>query len=444
MISFSNIFGQFISKTVTNLVGIAFSVSKIKNRSKGKKTHIPDSFTPVLRFAVCSDIHLNGEENQIETVRLRQLFEDMYSYSEKNKVYPKLDAVVVAGDFTGGGAEKEYVMFNKITGEYRKEETQLLTVLGNHEFINYRDVDASVGYDIYKKYISDNTDTHTVINGFSFIGVSYDPDGKKFTGKLQWLEGEIEKAVKRDSAKPVFVYQHPAPFMTVYGSVNWGDTDIRKVLKKYPQVVDFSGHSHYAPTDPRSVWQGSFTAVGCGSLAAFMGNLNYIDGDKDAPGKSGGFRLVEADAEGNIRMKTYDSENRMFFDSPEYYFTSLSDVKKRSYTWAQQKFLDTPPVFPENAKVSHSKDDDGNTVLVFPEACGFYEAENYKINVSRSAFSCVFSDTVISDYVRATNNDVFVNAGKLAKGSYKVKITAYSPYAKRGAVLKGVITVNSH
>ena len=44
-----------------------------------------------------------------------------------------VDAVIVAGDFTGGGAEKEYEIYNKIVAENKKDETQLLTILGNHE-----------------------------------------------------------------------------------------------------------------------------------------------------------------------------------------------------------------------------------------------------------------------------------------------------------------------
>lgn len=435
-----NFIAQFVSKALTSIFGFTFLFTGITSGFSGKEINTPDDFTPVLRFVVCSDIHLNGDETQEAAIRFANLFKDMYEYIDSSD-YGNLDAVIVVGDFTDGGAEKEYEIFNRIVAENKKDSTQLLTVLGNHEFINYRDVDATVGYDVYKKFINENVDTDVVINGYHFIGVSYDDNGETFKGKAQWLNERLANATKENPDKPVFVYQHPHPTLTVYGSVNWSDLTIRSVLSKYPQVVDFSGHSHYSASDPRSVWQGSFTAVGCGSLSAFMGNLNYIDGDKDAPGKSGGAWLVECDADGNVSMKLYDIENRMFFGNIDYYFTNLSDTSKRTYNWHQQKSLDTAPAFPENSAVTNFIDENGDTIISFPEAKGFYEAENYKITVTDSKYKVVYQNTVISEYVRATNDDVTVNLGKLTTGNYKVNVTAYSPYALKGEKLQNTVTI---
>lgn len=439
MQSINNIFSQLLSRAITGGIGVLFLPTKLSNPGKGKKIKPPEDFMPVLRFAACSDIHLSGEEEQDAAIRFSQLFDICYDYAAAS-AYKGFDALVVAGDFSGGGDEKEYVMYNQIVRKKLREETKLLTVLGNHEFIKYRDTDATVGYDVYKKHISAEVDTHTVINGFHFIGVSYDDDGKSFTGKTQWLTEQLDAAVKDDSTKPVFVYQHPHPFATVYGSINWGDTDLRKVLQKYPQVIDFSGHSHYAPSDPRSLWQGSFTAVGCGSLAAFMGNLNYIEGDKDAPGKTGGFRIVEVDKRGNVLIKLYDIENRRFFDDCEYYISDIADKKKRSYTWHKQKALDTRVRFPENSRISAEKVADGIN-LIFPEAKGCYPAENYKITIRTNNKRVVWSKTVISGYVCADNKEVKVDIGGLEKGVYYIDVSAYSPYAKFGDKIDGRLIV---
>ncbi len=436
----TNFISQLVFKMLSVVLGITFTFTGLgSNLNSDGVTGTPDDFTPVVRFVVCSDIHLDGDENQQAAKRFANLFNDMYKYAEGCE-YKNLDAVLVAGDFTGGGAEKEYQIYTKIIEENKKDETQVLTILGNHEFIDYRDVDATVGYDVYKKYINEDVDTDVVINGYHFIGVSYDDNGSTFSGKKEWLDERLKNATAEDPDKPVFVYQHPHPALTVYGSVNWGDVDTRAVLSKYPQVVNFSGHSHYAASDPRSVWQGEFTAVGCGSLSAFMGNLNYIEGDQDAPGNSGGAWLVEADADGNVSMKLYDIENRMFFQNIDYYFTDLSKTSKRTYTWRQQKALDTAPEFPEGANVTSSVDENGDTIITFPEAEGYYPAENYKIKVTRNS-KTVYSETVISEYVRATDDDVTVNLGQLDAGEYKVKIVAYSPYAKKGEKIKQTITV---
>ena len=436
-----NFLSQIIAKIISSAISFVYLFTGYKSGLTGKEIKTPEDFTPILRFIACSDVHLDGNEEQPNAIRLANLIKDMYKYSELQD-YKTVDALMVVGDFAGGGAESEYAMFNKIIKDNIKPQTQVLTVLGNHEFIEYRDYDPTIGYDVYKKMISEDVDTDIVINGYHFIGVSYDNNGKTFKGKTAWLREKLQNATNEDPTKPIFVYQHPSPTLTVYGSISWSDLDIKKVLKEFPQVVDFSGHSHYSPSDPRSVWQGEFTAIGCGSLGALMGNLNYIEGDQDAPGKSAAAWLVEVNKDGNVRLKLYDVENRIFFKGNEYYFSNLSDITKRDYTWAKQQSLDTSPKFPEKSKVKNSLNDEKETIIFFPEAKGYYEAENYKITVKNSDNKKVFEKTVISEYVRATDDDVTVNLGKLEKGTYKVIVTAYSPYTKKGETISTRITVN--
>lgn len=436
-----NFLSQIIAKIISSAISFVYLFTGYKSGLTGKEIKTPEDFTPVLRFIACSDVHLDGNEEQPNAIRLANLIKDMYKYSELQD-YKTVDALMVVGDFAGGGAESEYAMFNKIIEDNIRPQTQVLTVLGNHEFIEYRDYDPTIGYDVYKKMISEDVDTDIVINGYHFIGVSYDNNGKTFKGKTAWLREKLQNATNEDPTKPIFVYQHPSPTLTVYGSISWSDLDIKKVLKDFPQVVDFSGHSHYSPSDPRSVWQGEFTAIGCGSLGALMGNLNYIEGDQDAPGKSAAAWLVEVDKDSNVRLKLYDVENRIFFKGNEYYFSNLSDITKRDYTWAKQQSLDTSPKFPEKSKVKNKLNDEKETIISFPEAKGYYEAENYKITVKNSDNKKVFEKTVISEYVRATDDDVTVNLGKLEKGTYKVIVTAYSPYTKKGETISTRINVN--
>ena len=436
-----NFLSHIIAKIISSAISFVYLFTGYKSGLTGKEIKTPEDYTPVLRFIACSDVHLDGNEEQPNAIRLANLIKDMYKYSELQD-YKTVDALMVVGDFAGGGAESEYATFNKIIEDNIRPQTQVLPVLGNHEFIEYRDYDPTIGYDVYKKMISEDVDTDIVINGYHFIGVSYDNNGKTFKGKTAWLREKLQNATNEDPTKPIFVYQHPSPTLTVYGSISWSDLDIKKVLKEFPQVVDFSGHSHYSPSDPRSVWQGEFTAIGCGSLGALMGNLNYIEGDQDAPGKSAAAWLVEVNKDGNVRLKLYDVENRIFFKGNEYYFSNLSDITKRDYTWAKQQSLDTSPQFPEKSKVKNTLNDEKETIISFPEAKGYYEAENYKITVKNNDDKKVFEKTVISEYVRATDDDVTVNLGKLEKGTYKVIVTAYSPYTKKGETISTRVNVN--
>ena len=150
-----NFLTQLIAKLLTSVFGLLFLLTGMKSGFTSEEIKTPEEFKPVLRFIACSDIHLNADENQENAERFTNLIKDMNEYAA-NSEYKNLDAIMVAGDFTGGGAEKEYEMFNKIITENVIDGTQVLTVLGNHEFIDYRDVDATVGYDVYKKYINED------------------------------------------------------------------------------------------------------------------------------------------------------------------------------------------------------------------------------------------------------------------------------------------------
>ena len=81
-----------------------------------------------------------------------------------------------------------------------------------------------------------------------------------------------------------------------------------------------------------------------------------------------------------------------------------------------------------------STDSEGETVHNFPNAKGYFDAENYRITV-KSGAKTVWSDTVVSNYGRADLTEMAVNVGKLDKGEYTVTIAPYSPYSKGGKAL---------
>ena len=440
MFSFMNCIGQLLSGFLTVVFTALFSLSSLLGGVNRELPKTPEDFTPILRFVVCSDVHLDCTNDQNRETKFEAVFTDTYKYAAKSS-YKKLDAVIVAGDFANSGLDEEYIRFNELVGKNIEPETQLLTCLGNHEFIAYRDYDATIAYERYKALINENVDTHIVINGYHFIGVSYDDNGKTFKGKTEWLDAQLKEASKDTPDKPIFVYQHPHPTATVYGSINWSDVDIRAVLTKYPQVIDFSGHSHYTSTDPRSVWQGSFTAIGTGSTRALMNNLNYFGADEEAPGDSGTCWIVEVDADGNTRLQLWDLANHRFFEKNEYYFVNSTKPTDHKYTWGNLKSLDTAPQFPEEATITAKRNNDGNIILSFPDATGYWGPENYKISVTKGVFKDVWSETVVSNYVRTVSDGMNVDIGNLEAGTYTVRIKPYSPYAKGGQTLKATITV---
>ena len=431
-------FHHAVSKIVTIAFAGLFGIYSFVSGVREVKVEKAENFQPVLRFAVCSDAHLSNEESGIKNAeKFRKMFSKAYEISAD-----KLDAVLVAGDMTEGGRAEEYKIYRDLTKECLKGDTQLLTVMGNHEHIEYRDTSTpEKAIEVFKEYVSDEVDYHKVICGYHFIGVSYDASGKEeFKTKLEWLRAELDKAVADTGDKPVFVMQHPHPALTVYGSVNWANMDIRIVLKDYPQVVDFSGHSHYAANDPRSIHQSTFTAIGCGAITGAMGNLSSISGDEYGDGESGTFWLCEVDSNGDIRLRLYDIVSDCFYEDAEYFLKDVGNLKRRAYTWGRMMAQDTAPTFPDGAKIS-AKAENGSVSVSFPEASGYYRAENYKITLSSNG-EAVENKVELSDYTRATDNEKTVTFEGLKEGQYTVRIRAFSPYAKRGDTLEWGFSVD--
>lgn len=428
-----SIFNDLLFKIING----AFSVSFIKDSAFRKKLNeipaVPKDFRPVLRFAVCSDIHINGEETDNGADNFASMLDDMNSLSDSS--YNGIDALMVAGDMTNRGLDKQYERFISVWNEHKGENTELLICLGNHEFIEYRDYDSTIGYEKYKKHISEDVDTHTVINGYHFIGISYSDDAKTYNGKEKWIEDEISRAEKESPDKPIFVFQHPMPMFTVYGSLIWGDKTIRKILNKHKSVVDFSGHSHYVPTDPRSVYQGNFTAVGTGSLEGLLGNPGYVQSDSESLFRSAACLVVEADGSGNIRIRCYDVIGHRFFEEGERYFPNTSEDGNFAYFFNNVQKYDTKPHF-KNDNAAIIKNEDGTASLVFDGADGYYRSEGYGITVKSADGKMIFDKTVLSEYSRADRMKMNVSLGNIESGKYKIRIVPRSPYGKAGKKLK--------
>ena len=87
-------FHQAMSKIITVAFAGLFGVYSIVSGVREVKAEKPENFEPVLRFVVCSDVHLSNEESGIKNAeKFRKLADVAYELSEKDK-YKALDAVL--------------------------------------------------------------------------------------------------------------------------------------------------------------------------------------------------------------------------------------------------------------------------------------------------------------------------------------------------------------
>ncbi len=328
-------------------------------------------FKPVLRFMVVSDVHYK-DEHCIEEERMEKAIKIAYRLCEESPNYQKLDALYVVGDFANSGSQIQMEKFKKTLDDRLKEETQYCLMMASHE---YGSGGVEAAYKRFVEIFDMPVDNHKVINGFHFISMTSSSGCEYDAEKVAYAERELKIAREDAPKKPIFFFQHPHITDTVSGSIYWADESFYTPLMHYPQAIDFSGHSHVPINDPRSIFQKYFTALGCGSLS--YTELDEFDKYYGTfPPNKADFAqmlLVEADADGRVRIYPYDVFTDNFFPMV-WEIDEPWNIDSFKYTDARYK-TDVAPYF-ENAEITVSDITDNGFKVTFPQA----KTEDYYVN----------------------------------------------------------------
>ena len=391
-------------------------------------------FTPVLRFVVSSDSHVETLGDR-QTSRLRKMIKLGYDIAENDEEYKELDAVLMAGDLTDNGTRLGFASYVSSASSVLKDGTQFLSVVARAHDGSTMD-EGSLDY--FSGITGQLSDFHEVINGFHFIGISRSAASDEHYGQYQkeWLTEQLDEAVADDPLKPVFVIQHEHISNTVYGSSDfegWGMPVFSDILKKYPQVIDFSGHSHYPINDARSVWQGEFTALGTGGLYYVELTVDdertvHPDGYKQVAS----FWVVEVDASNRIRFRAVDLEAEEYLC--EY---NLSSPFERKYTPVQQLARSKAPVFAETAELEIKKSfgkysitfnaaESADGMPIFIYRAYAVDAEGNEIPIGKS---------LAEYYIYDVPETVTIGLENLPEGEFTVKVVAENCYGLQSEAL---------
>ncbi|MBQ5592032.1 MAG: metallophosphoesterase [Clostridia bacterium] len=388
-------------------------------------------FTPVTRFIVTSDSHITTI-GDVQSSRLEKMIKMGYRIAKKDKEYNSLDAVLIAGDVTDMGTKIAFGSIKAATMPVLKGDTQFLaTISTSHDDRNL----GKESLELYEQIMGQETDFHRVINGFHFIGISASKtEGEHYSDyQKQWLVQELDKAVADDPDKPIFVLQHEHISNTVYGSSDfegWGMPDFAEILKNYPQVVDFSGHSHYPNNDPRSIWQGEYTAIGTGGLYYAEVTVDDIKTVHPAGYRfASTFWVVEVDANNRIRLRSVDLVSQEYLC--EYILEGPLD---RSYTPEKQLSRSSAPAFSADARLrvrngkavfDAAESTDGMPIFLYRAFA--VDAEGNRTPVGK----------VVPKYYRYNVPDtVKITLENLPDGEYTIEVVAENCYGIQSEPLK--------
>jgi 3',5'-cyclic AMP phosphodiesterase CpdA len=412
-------------------------------------------------FGVMSDTHVGAAATAkyLPETKLRK------AYQRFAKEHPEMDAIVTVGDFSEHGTEAEYNIYKSIMEEESRAKNNLL-VMGNHDNYAFRtsggeddgkyNGDAAVQQ--FKKVFGYEPTQDKVINGYHFISVST-RDGvyntNSFNYHKEWLKKTLVAANAEDPRKPIFVFfHHTMANATVIGSLQGlagKDGDLYEILKDYPQVVTFSGHTHVSTADPRNIWQGAYTALNCGSV--FYTNLDRthsltkgetVNTQPPAYNSNEASTILILEVKGTVvtvrRIDSYwdvEIPAKFVFDTskPKAEFPYLEENRVRA---------SVPPAFASGAVISLDKIYDNGIEFTFPQA-----QTNNKIMPDDGAFTYevsikeVRTDTEADSFLLQANyfmlprpETVSHNTNKLVADShYKMSVTPIGFFGKKGVPL---------
>ena len=389
-----------------------------------------------MRFVATSDTHIMtlGDKG---CRRITKMMKSAYAYADADNDYNTVDAVVFAGDITDDGAFTSFASFVATTDSVLREDTTRLAVLAkSHDSSMY----GEKCLDIFNQMTGQDTDFHEVINGFHFIGVSRSATSEHYVEEQRtWLDEQLSIAVTDAPLQPVFVFNHEHVKDTVFGSYaedGWGMDYFKDIFEKYPQVVDISGHSHYPANDPRTIWQGTFTAINDGGLAYYeftVDGENAIHPDNYKTMTQA--LIIEVDKDNRVLVKVLDVDEGEFV--AEYLIDNIASPVKVKYNFEYRSALSSAPVFNDSAALSVSEKKGKYTVTV-PQATVGEDNKVflYRITVVDASGNTVYTAWELSEYYFAdVPESITFDKFSLDSGAYTISVVAEDVWGNISAPL---------
>ncbi len=330
------------------------------------------SFIPKLRFIVTSDIHYKVDADT-EKERFEKGMQLAYDYAASTP-YPRIDAFFAVGDFSNCGSEAEMQKFKQSLDHVIRPETKITLTTASHECFCEDGVDGAVQR--LKQIFDQEPDNYFELGGCPFICLSTDCHCRFSADRKAWLKSCLEQAAAGGRRRPIFVFQHPHLTDTVYGSINWGNDDLISILTDYPQVIDFSGHSHAPINDPRSIHQKFFTSLGTGSISYFeLDEFDFMYGTIPPDcHECSQFYIVEVDENNAVRILPFDILTEQFFHEG-YIINTCWEPESFEFTEARA-LTEAKPYFTSDFSCACSLSSEHMLQITFPHA----QTEGYRIN----------------------------------------------------------------
>lgn len=163
---------------------------------------------------------------------------------------------MINGDIADNGTVRQYELFQNLVEKAGFDLSQVRCAIGNHDF--YGPGNDKQKLLTFLEYT--NPDSKTIyfdewIGGAHFIFLGSEMGGNGLHAylsddQLNWFKEKL--AEKRDENRPTYVFLHQGLVNTVAGTYEYQGwhgiaraEEFAAILKDYPEVILFSGHSHW-------------------------------------------------------------------------------------------------------------------------------------------------------------------------------------------------------
>lgn len=386
-----------------------------------------------LKVGILSDSQLPQTENDPNQEFVTQLKTSFMTLKAQN-----VNVILYPGDITNSSSDHAMGGFMDIFKEvFPDDDTRpiLQTIMGNHDFWS-----GGSAYNCIKTYednIGQSPWTHYVINDMSFIGLSPTNGNMKedYTETKEWFDAQMVLAEEMNPGKPVFVQSHNAALGTTYGSDDWGDASLNKILSPYHNIINIVGHTHYSILDERSIHQGEYTTINTQSVSYTELEEGKVNGTKP-PGAHGNLMgYVMNVTSDNIEVVRLDLTTG---DELKTAWDLGMPTEKEHFIYTNEARISNneAPVIGRGAGSTIIEDE--MAYIIFDAATDDDFVHTYKLVWSDETETLYFSDFITG--IDKMNKNVKLPIYGKSAGTYSVKVYAIDSW---GAVSKNFIEITN-
>ncbi len=219
---------------------------------------------------VMSDIHINTDSNHPYNQQFSAALREI------KKLSPDTLGVFINGDVADLGLAENYTAYQRILKSAGKD-LNVVAAMGNHDFYchKYGGPNLTDAEKIAQFMKGTGNDSETVyfdrwIDGTHFVFLGSEafvpPNAQLSDAQLDWLKDTLEK--DKAEGRPVFLFLHEGIMDTVAGTMGYQGwhgveqgEELKAIIDAHPEVILFSGHSHWVLESPVTILPGDGKAA---------------------------------------------------------------------------------------------------------------------------------------------------------------------------------------